>query len=124
MNQNIAKEAINKTATGTTIAGIKVLRLLDEEELLAAFEVAAAVSDECVELSVVWVFEDSDARIDERSAEFVMRTVFVLVVSENVTVSMYVERTALVSLANPVIEPVAPPVKGAPIDAGNVPGMF
>lgn len=44
MNQKTAKEAINTTATGTTIAGMSMLRLF-EEDLVEAFDVAAGSAD-------------------------------------------------------------------------------
>ena len=45
MNQKTAKEATRMIATGTTIAGISVLRLLLEDLSAALEEVAAGASD-------------------------------------------------------------------------------
>lgn len=69
MNQKAAKEATSRIATGMTIAGISVLRLLLPEDLLAALDVVAGSAEEVEACS--FELDDSDARIADSDAESV-----------------------------------------------------
>lgn len=46
MNQNMTKEMMSTAAMGTTIAGINVLMLLEDELLLSAVDVDVALEAE------------------------------------------------------------------------------
>lgn len=75
MNQKSAKEAIKTTTTGTTIAGMRVPTLLDDEDLAAVEEVLLAeVEAEAAVLVSFALTLDMDARMEEYCAESVTTT--------------------------------------------------
>lgn len=59
----MTKDMIRMAAIGTTMAGISVLRLLEEEPLLADVEFeGAAVADEDLAVEVAWAVLDCEAK--------------------------------------------------------------
>ena len=83
MNQKTPKDTMRTAATGTTMAGIKVPRLFDEDDLAAAVDVSAdaelVVAAEVATLLLAFVSETPN---EDSCAESVTVTVTALVVAK------------------------------------------
>lgn len=109
MNQKSTKDMMRIAATGTTMAGIKVPKLLDEESLLAAVEVAAGADEDLVDEveARAALALDSDACREENCAESVTRMTSVWVVTNVVTGCTIVSCIVLVNEVKSVPPSVA-----------------